>query len=180
MSEGKKRTVHSAEFTAKVGMEAVRGLKTLNEIGQQYGVHPVVVGQWKKELVERAATLFEGKRGPKLAAHADEERLYGEIGRLKMEREWLKKSPDYERRGTNELDRPGGETGGGAAMRAGRGGAGHLLRAAGAKRGIGGRPAAVPTDRRGIHTAPVLRQPADGRVSGASGACREPASESSG
>ncbi|TKB60396.1 MAG: hypothetical protein E8D48_13390 [Nitrospira sp.] len=57
MSDGKKRTVHSAEFKAKVGMEAVRGVKTLNEIGQQYGVHPVVVGQWKKELIERAATV---------------------------------------------------------------------------------------------------------------------------
>lgn len=91
MSEGKKRKVHSAEFKAKVGMEAVRGVKTLNEIGQQYGVHPVVVGQWKKEIVERAATLFEGKRGPKPAGHADEDRLYGEIGRLKMELDWLKK-----------------------------------------------------------------------------------------
>lgn len=91
MSEVRKRRVHSAEFKAKVGMEAVRGVKTLNEIGQQYGVHPVVVSQWKKELVARAATLFEGKRGPKPVAYADQERLYGEIGRLKMELDWLKK-----------------------------------------------------------------------------------------
>ncbi|WP_325949115.1 IS3 family transposase [Pseudomonas putida] len=91
MAEVSKRRVHSAEFKAKVGMEAARGVKTLNEIGQQYGVHPVVVGQWRKEIVQRAATLFEGKRGPKPAPHADEERLYGEIGRLKMELDWLKK-----------------------------------------------------------------------------------------
>lgn len=91
MSEVRKRRVHGAEFKAKVGMEAVRGVKTLNEIGQQYGVHPVVVGQWRKEIVARAATLFEGKRGPQSAAHADEDRLYGEIGRLKMELDWLKK-----------------------------------------------------------------------------------------
>lgn len=91
-------------------------MKTLNEIGQQYSVHPVVVGQWKKELVERAATLFEGKRGPKLTPQADEERLYAEIGRLKRELDWLKKSPDYERRATNELDRAGGGTGLVAAM----------------------------------------------------------------
>ena len=63
MSEGKKRTVHSAEFKAKVGMEAVRGVKALNEIGQQYGVHPVVVGQWKKELVERAARCSTASAG---------------------------------------------------------------------------------------------------------------------
>jgi len=89
--EVRKRKVHSAEFKAKVGMEAVRGVKTLNEIGQQFGVHPVVVSQWKKEIVQRAATLFEGKRGPKPETHADEDRLYGEIGRLKMELDWLKK-----------------------------------------------------------------------------------------
>lgn len=91
MAEGKKRKVHSAEFKAKVGLEAVRGVKTINEIGQRYGVHPVLVGQWKKEILEHAGTLFEGKRGPKPAAHAEEERLYEEIGRLKMELDWLKK-----------------------------------------------------------------------------------------
>ena len=91
MGEVSKRRVHSAEFKAKVGLEAARGVRTLNEIGQQYGVHPVVVGQWRKEIVQRAATLFEGQRGPKPASHADEDRLYGEIGRLKMELDWLKK-----------------------------------------------------------------------------------------
>jgi transposase-like protein len=91
LSESTKRTVHRAEFKAKVGLEAVRGAKTINEIGQQYGVHPVVVGQWKKEILDRAGTLFEGKRGPKPAAHADEDHLFGEIGRLKMELDWLKK-----------------------------------------------------------------------------------------
>ena len=50
MSEAKKRTVHTPEFKAKVGLEAWRGVKTINEIGQVYGVHPVQVGQWKKEI----------------------------------------------------------------------------------------------------------------------------------
>ena len=45
MSEVKKRKVHGADFKAKVGLEAIRGLKTLNEIGQDYGVHPVQVAQ---------------------------------------------------------------------------------------------------------------------------------------
>ena len=48
MSEVKKRKFHSPEFKAKVGLEALRGVKTNNEIGQEYGVHPVTVGQWKK------------------------------------------------------------------------------------------------------------------------------------
>ena len=92
MSETQKRKVHSPEFKAKVGLEAVRGAKTINEIGQAYGVHPVQVGQWKKEILERTKVLFEGKRGPKPAAeHREPERLYSEIGKLKMELDWLKK-----------------------------------------------------------------------------------------
>ena len=74
MSEAKKRKVHSPEFKAKLGLEALRGVKTLNEIGQEYGVHPVQVGQvgqvgqWKKEIQAQAGTLFSGKRGPKPVA----------------------------------------------------------------------------------------------------------------
>ncbi len=92
MSEKKKRKVHSAEFKAKVGLEALKGVKTINEIGQAYGIHPVQVGQWKKAI--QAQSLFEGKRGPKPAAeHQQPEKLFSEIGQLKMELDWLKKSP---------------------------------------------------------------------------------------
>jgi transposase-like protein len=92
MGEAKKRKVHSSEFKAKVGLEAIRAVKTVNEIGQEYGVHPVQVGQWKKEIQERAVKLFEGKRGPKpVSGPCEPERLYSEIGRLKMELDWLKK-----------------------------------------------------------------------------------------
>jgi len=56
------------------------------------GAFKAKVGQWKKEIQERAATLFESKRGPKQAEGLGEpERLYGEIGRLTMELDWLKK-----------------------------------------------------------------------------------------
>ena len=92
MSETKKRKVHLPEFKAKVGLEAARGVMTINEIGQAHGVHPVQVSQWKKEIQEQAKTLFEGKRGPQpVAAHSAPDRLYSEIGRLKMELDWLKK-----------------------------------------------------------------------------------------
>lgn len=100
MTEIKKRKVPSAEFKAKVGLEAVRGIKTANEIAQQHGVHPVMGSQWKKEILVRAGTLFESKRGPKAeAVHEDEDRLYGEIGRLKMELDRPKKSQACKRRG---------------------------------------------------------------------------------
>jgi transposase len=94
MGEAKKRKVPRPELKAKVGLEALRGVKTINELGQEYGVHPVQVGQWKKEIQAQASTLFEGKRGPKpVAAHREPELLYSEIGKLKMELDWLKKSP---------------------------------------------------------------------------------------
>ena len=92
MSEAKKRKVHAPEFKAKVGLEALRGVKTINEIGLEFGVHPVQVGQWKTENQEQASTLFDGKRGPKpVAYHQEPDRLYSEIGRLKVELDWLKK-----------------------------------------------------------------------------------------
>ena len=92
MSEAKKRKVHTPKFKGKVGLEAVRGLQTINEIGQEYGVHPVQVGQWKKEILERVQTLFAVKRGTKsIAAHREPELLYSEIGKLKVELDWLKK-----------------------------------------------------------------------------------------
>ncbi len=92
MSESKRRKVHSPELKAKVGLEAVREMKTINEIGQMYGVHPVQVGKWKKQIKDNAKTLFEGKRGPKpLASHQEPELLYSQIGKLKVELDWLKK-----------------------------------------------------------------------------------------
>ena len=92
MSELKQRQFHSPELKTKVGLEAIRGTKTVNEIGLEYGVHPAQVGLWKKEIQDQAKTLFEGKRGPKpLAAHKEPELLYSEIGKLKMELDWLKK-----------------------------------------------------------------------------------------
>ena len=98
MSEAKKRKYHTPEFKAKVGLEALRGVKTINEIGQEFGVHPVTVGQWKKEIQEQARTLFEGKRGPKtIAAHREPEQLFSEIGKLKMELDWLKKKSGISR-----------------------------------------------------------------------------------
>lgn len=92
MSETKKRKIHTPEFKAKVGLEALRGVKTINQIGQDYDVHPVQVGLWKKGIQEQAKTLFESKRGPQpVAAHREPELLYSEIGKLKVELDWLKK-----------------------------------------------------------------------------------------
>jgi transposase len=91
MSETKRKNF-TADFKAKVALEALRGIKTVNEIAQEYMVHPSQVGLWKKELQSQAQSLFSGKRGPEPVDQcASQDRLYSEIGRLKMELDWLKK-----------------------------------------------------------------------------------------
>lgn len=105
MGETKKRKVYTPEFKAKVGLEALREIRTINEIGQEFGVHPVTVGQWKKEIQEKAKTLFEGRRGPKpIAPYREPEVLYGEIVKLKVELDWLKKNPGSDGHDTTRLD----------------------------------------------------------------------------
>lgn len=97
MGEAKRKS-YTAAFKAKVGLETIRGLQTINEIGQAYGVHPAQVGQWKREIQEQAEKLFEHKRGPKKAQDpGDPEQLYSEIGRLKVELDWLKKKSGLSR-----------------------------------------------------------------------------------
>ena len=97
MSEARRKT-STAAFQAKVGWEAIRGVKTVNPIGQEPGVHPVQVGQWPREIQDRAERRFAAKRGPSKAdGPGAADPLYGEIGRLKVEREWLKKKSGLRR-----------------------------------------------------------------------------------
>jgi len=89
---GKKRRKHSDEFKARVALEAVRGVKTLSELSSTYGVHPTVIAQWKRQLLDGAAGVFNRAHGTN--GRSEEEisaPLYEEIGRLKMELDWLKK-----------------------------------------------------------------------------------------
>ena len=88
----KTRKSYTAEFKAQVGLAAIHGVKTISEIAQDFGVHPVQVGQWKKEITAGASELFTKKRGRKSNdEQVDKDRLYSEIGRLKMDLDWLKK-----------------------------------------------------------------------------------------
>jgi transposase-like protein len=78
MSE-KKRTIMTGAQKAKVALEAVKGNKTVNEIAQEFGVHPTQVGLWKKALLENAGQLFDAKRGTKATdPQSDPDRLYSE------------------------------------------------------------------------------------------------------
>jgi len=89
-----KRKRHSADFKAKVALEAVRGMETSSEIASKRGVHPVQISQWKRQLLDHVTEIFEpasAGRRDLAAAQKKEAELYEQIGRLRMELEWLGK-----------------------------------------------------------------------------------------
>ncbi len=90
MSGQRKR--HSAEFKAKVAVEALKGLKTAQELAKENGVHPTQISQWKQRLKEGAPGLF-GRGQAKAVGEQEAEvaALYERVGRLSMELEWVKK-----------------------------------------------------------------------------------------
>lgn len=88
----RKRRMFGGAFRAKVALAAVKGDKTLAQLAEQFQVHPNQVSTWRKELIERAAQLFEdGRRRKPDDSLVSQEELYEQIGRLKMEVDWLKK-----------------------------------------------------------------------------------------
>ena len=88
-----RRKPRSAEFKAKVALAALQERKTVSELARQFAVHPTQIHQWKKQLQSGAAEIFadgrQRRREGEQQAEASE--LYEQIGRLKMELEWLKK-----------------------------------------------------------------------------------------
>jgi putative transposase len=87
----RKRRVFGAAFKAKVALAAVRGDKTTAQLASEFGVHTGQVTAWKKQLLEQAAGLFEDGRQRREERGTNEQELFEQIGRLKMEVEWLKK-----------------------------------------------------------------------------------------
>jgi putative transposase len=87
------RRRHDAAFKARVALEAVKGEKTISQLSSDYGVHPNLIRQWKKRLLEELPSLFSDKKGKRSKDnHADlESELYRQIGQLKVELDWLKK-----------------------------------------------------------------------------------------
>jgi len=87
-----KRQKRSASFKFKVALEAAQGLKTVNQIASEHQVSPSQVSDWKKQFQSQGATLFENNgAGSQRQQEKKEAELYEQIGRLKMELEWLKK-----------------------------------------------------------------------------------------
>lgn len=88
----KKRKKYSQQFKFKIALEAVKELKTINEIASAYDVHPTQIKSWKKQLLTEGAIIFGQNAAHQLRKQETREvELYEQIGRLKMELEWLKK-----------------------------------------------------------------------------------------
>jgi transposase len=87
-----KRKQYSPQFKAKVALEAVRGEKTVSELASQYEVHPTMINNWKRQLLDEASSLFEkGSETSKanVSQQAQIDELYRQIGQLKVERDFL-------------------------------------------------------------------------------------------
>lgn len=85
------RKQHSPKFKARVAVEAIRGERTMSQLGSQFKVHPIQIAKWRKTALEQLPGLFvDGRRG-KQNGEADSNALYEQIGRLKVELDWLKK-----------------------------------------------------------------------------------------
>jgi transposase-like protein len=87
-----KRKRYSAEFKAKVAMEALKEQKSLTELSHHYQIHSVQISNWKKQLIEGSASIFNNPNNNNHRKQQNlENHLYQEIGRLKIELDWLKK-----------------------------------------------------------------------------------------
>jgi transposase-like protein len=87
-----KRKQHSAAFKAQVALAALKGDRTVNELAGQFGIHPTLIHSWKKQLLAGAETLFtNGSKAATPDAEGEKAELFEQIGRLKMDLEWLKK-----------------------------------------------------------------------------------------
>lgn len=95
---GNHRRQFSATLKAKIAVEAIKGQRTVQEIGSSYAVHPNQVTKWKKQLLDFSPEAFSA--GRLRSDQVDEQlktELYAEIGRLKVELDWLQKKSGLSR-----------------------------------------------------------------------------------
>ena len=88
-----KRKRYSAEFKARVALEALKGESTVQELASRFGVHPNMIAQWKRQAIEGMADSFRSKseRSDALGEEQVKE-LHAKIGQLTVERDFLAKA----------------------------------------------------------------------------------------
>ncbi len=90
------RKSFTAAFKSKVAIEAIKGHRTISELATEFGVHTTQINTWKKQLLENSTQAFSGKKQFDASAiEAERERLYAEIGKLKVSLDWLKKKTGH-------------------------------------------------------------------------------------
>lgn len=87
----KKRTQYKPEFKAKVALAALKSDETVAELSVRFGIHPTMISNWKRALLDGAANIFDKGEKSRKQNEAQIEDLYRHIGQLKVERDFLSK-----------------------------------------------------------------------------------------
>ena len=87
----KKRNRYSPEFEAKVALTALKNEETISELAARFGVHPTMINNWKRALVEGATDVFSKGQTSRKQSEAQIDDLYRQIGQLKVENDFLSK-----------------------------------------------------------------------------------------
>ncbi len=98
MKKKRQRKQYSADLKGKIAVEAIKGQRTIQEIASHYDIHPTMVTNWKKQLLDGDTEIVSSGRGH--TAEADEQlkaELYQQIGKLQVDLEWLKKKSGLSR-----------------------------------------------------------------------------------
>ena len=89
LTMGKIRKKHSPQFKAKVALAAIQNDETIAQIASRFGVHPTMVSTWKRQMLEGAVDIFDKNHNSKKQVQAQNDELYRQIGKLKVENDFL-------------------------------------------------------------------------------------------
>ena len=92
---GKKRKKYSPEFKAKVALAALKNEETATELAQRFGVHPTMISTWKRWLLEGSADIFDKGHSSRKEVEAKIDELHRQIGKLKVENDFLARKLDF-------------------------------------------------------------------------------------